>query len=134
VDIEKAQKLVEKIKSKQLDLADFLEQIQQIKKMGPLENLLGMLPGMNKVKDLSVDEARFRRIEAIIQSMTPKERSRPELINGSRRLRIARGSGTQVSDINDLLRQFQTMKKMMKNMGRFEKLMARGGPSAMFGR
>jgi len=134
VDVEKAEKLAEKIKKRQLDLQDFLEQLQQIKKMGPLENLLGMLPGMNKVKDLSVDEGRFRRIEAIVQSMTPKERSRPEIINGSRRLRIAKGSGTQVSDINELLRQFQTMKKMMKNMGRFEKLMARGGPSALFGK
>jgi signal recognition particle subunit SRP54 len=134
VDVEKAEKLAEKLKRRQFDLQDFLEQIGQIKKMGPLENLLGMLPGIPKVKDLSVDEARFRRIEAIIQSMTPKERTRPEVINGSRRLRIARGSGTQVSDVNDLLRQFQTMKKMMKNMGRFEKLMARHGPSAFMGR
>lgn len=133
VDVEKAEKLAEKLKKRQFDLQDFLEQIQQIKKMGPLENLLGMLPGMNKMKNLSVDEARFKRIEAIIQSMTPKERSRPELINGSRRLRISKGSGTQVSDINDLLRQFQRMKKMMKNMGKMEKLMARGGASALFG-
>ena len=134
VDIEKAEKLAEKLKTRQFDFTDFLDQIQQIKKMGPIENLLGMLPGINKVKDLSVDETRFKRIEAIIQSMTTKERSRPEVINGSRRLRIAKGSGTQVSDVNDLLRQFQTMKKMMKNMGRMEKLMARHGTSALFGK
>lgn len=134
VDVEQAEKMAEKLKKQQLDLQDFLDQLQQIKKMGPLENLLGMLPGMNKMKNLSVDESRFKRIEAIIQSMTPKERGRPELINGSRRLRIAKGSGTQVSDVNDLLRQFQTMKKMMKNMGKWEKLMARQGAPAMFGR
>ncbi|MSR64542.1 MAG: signal recognition particle protein [Verrucomicrobiae bacterium] len=134
VDMEKAEKLAEKLKTRQFDLGDFLEQVQQIKKMGSIENLLGMLPGMNKVKDLSVDETRFNRIEAIIQSMTPKERARPEVINGSRRLRISKGSGTQVSDVNDLLRQFQTMKKMMKNMGQMEKLMARHGASALFGK
>lgn len=133
VDLEQAEKMAEKLKKQQLDLQDFLDQLQQIKKMGPLENLLGMLPGMNKMKDLSVDESRFKRIEAIIQSMTPKERGRPELINGSRRLRIAKGSGTQVSDVNDLLRQFQTMKKMMKNMGKWEKLMARQGAPSMLG-
>ena len=134
VDIEQAEKLAEKLKTRQFDLQDFLEQIGQIKKMGPLENLLGMLPGMNKMKDLSVDESRFKRIEAVIQSMTQKERSRPEIINGSRRLRIAKGSGTQVSDVNELLRQFQTMKKMMKNPGRLEKLMARHGPLPFLGR
>ena len=95
--------------------------------MGPLENLLGMLPGMGKMPDLGVGESQLKRIEAIIQSMTPVERRRPELLNASRRTRIARGSGTNVADVNDLLKQFNAMKRMMKEMGKMQKAMARKG-------
>jgi signal recognition particle subunit SRP54 len=108
-------------------LEDFLSQLQQLKKLGPLENLLGMLPGMSKMPDLSVGESQLKRLEAIIQSMTPTERRRPEILNAGRRTRIARGSGTSVAEINDLLKQFNAMKKMMKEMGKMQKAMGRKG-------
>ena len=126
-DVEQAEKLQRKIEQEDLNLEDFLAQLQQLKKLGPLENLLGMLPGMSKMPDLGAGEAELRRIEAIIHSMTPQERRQPELLNGSRRVRIAKGSGTQVADINHLLKQFGMMKKMMKQMGKMQKTMARKG-------
>jgi signal recognition particle subunit SRP54 len=86
-----------------------------------------MLPGMGKMPDLGVGEAQLKRIEAIIQSMTPVERRRPEMLNASRRTRIARGSGTNVADVNDLLKQFNAMKRMMKDMGKMQKAMMRKG-------
>ena len=97
-------------------LEDFLIQMRQLKKMGNLEQLLGMLPGVNAgaLKNAQVDENQMAKIEAIILSMTKKERLHPEIINGSRRKRIANGSGTQVEDVNKLLKQFEQMKKMMK--------------------
>jgi signal recognition particle subunit SRP54 len=101
--------------------------MQQMKKMGPLENLLGMLPGMSNIRDLSVEEKQLKRLEAIIQSMTPAERRRPEVIDGRRRQRIARGSGTTVADVNQLLKQFWAMKNLMKEMPRLSRKMARLG-------
>jgi signal recognition particle subunit SRP54 len=125
-DAAQAEQLQAKIEQQSLNLEDFLAQLRQLKKLGPLENLLGMLPGMGKVADLGAGEGEMKRIEAIILSMTPTERRRPEILNASRRARIARGSGTRVADVNELLKQFATMKKMMKEMGRMQKTLARG--------
>jgi signal recognition particle subunit SRP54 len=135
-DAEKAEEMQARIADQSLNLEDFLSQLQQLKKLGPLENLLGMLPGMGKMPDLSVGESQLKRIEAIIQSMTPMERRRPEILNAGRRTRIARGSGTSVAEINDLLKQFNAMKKMMKEMGKMQKAMARKGvlPKMRLGR
>ena len=116
-DEAEAEKLQKKIKSQKFDLEDFYEQLQRIKKMGSLRDLLGMIPGVGKqIKDLDVEDDAFVHIEAMIQSMTPEERQNPNIINGSRRLRIARGAGVQVQDVNQLLKQFREMKKMMKTM------------------
>jgi signal recognition particle subunit SRP54 len=116
-DEKEAEKLQKKIRSEEFDLEDFYEQLQRIKKMGSLKDLIGMIPGVGKqVKDLDVDDEAFKHIEAIINSMTPEERRDPEVINGSRRRRIAEGSGVEVRDINQLLKQFRDMKKMMKTM------------------
>ncbi|GAV23677.1 signal recognition particle protein [Carboxydothermus pertinax] len=128
LDAEKAQKMQEKLKSRDFDLEDFLDSMQQIKKMGPLEQLLGMIPGMGKVKDLAgmVDEKELKHVEAIIYSMTPEERRRPEIIDGNRKKRIARGSGTSIQEVNRLLKQFEQMKKMMKQFGGMEKQLKKG--------
>jgi signal recognition particle subunit SRP54 len=126
-DARKAEELQRKVESQSLNLEDFLEQMQQLKKLGPLENLLGMLPGMGKMPDLAGSEGQMRRVEAIVRSMTRQERRQPELLNASRRARVARGSGTSVGEVNDLLKQFQMMKRMMKDMGKLQKTMARGG-------
>ena len=126
-DAEKAAALQEKIAEKGMDLEDFLSQLQQIKRLGPLENLLGMLPGMGKMQGLSGGEEQLGRVEAVIRSMTPDERRHPEILNASRRARIARGSGTTVAAVNDLLKQFNLMKRMMKDMGKMQKKMARKG-------
>jgi signal recognition particle subunit SRP54 len=133
-DARKAEELQGKIADQSLNLEDFLSQLQQLKKLGPLENLLGMLPGMGKMQDLSVGESQLKRTEAIIQSMTPVERRRPEILNAGRRTRIARGSGTSVAEVNDLLKQFNAMKKMMKEMGKMQKAMARKGGLPKFAR
>jgi len=135
-DVKKTEELQEKIADQSLNLEDFLSQLQQLKKLGPLENLLGMLPGMGKMPDLSGGESQLKRIEAIIQSMTPTERRRPEILNAGRRTRIARGSGTTVAEINDVLKQFNAMKRMMKEMGKMQKTITRKGlmPKMKFGR
>ena len=116
IDEEKAKRMEQKLRKQQFDLEDFLDQLRQVKKMGPLKQVLGLMPGMNAkmLKEAKVDEKQMARTEAIISSMTLKERRRPEIINGSRRKRIAKGSGTQVVDVNRLLKQFRDMKKMMK--------------------
>lgn len=120
VDIEKAKKLEQKLRKQEFTFEDFLEQLKQVKKMGPLESLLEMIPGMGgKLKGLPIDDKALPRIEAIINSMTVQERRNPTIINGSRRKRIARGSGTSVHDINVLLKQFAQMRKMMKNFSKF---------------
>jgi signal recognition particle subunit SRP54 len=126
-DAKNAAEMQQKIAEQSLNLEDFLSQLQQLKKLGPLENLLGMLPGMDKMKNLSLGDSQLKRVEAIIHSMTRGERQRPEILNASRRARIARGSGTSVAEVNDLLKQFSMMKKMMKDMGKMQKAMARKG-------
>jgi signal recognition particle subunit SRP54 len=135
-DIKKAEELQEKIADQSLNLEDFLSQLQQLKKLGPLENLLGMLPGMGKMPDLSGSESQLKRVEAVIQSMTPTERRRPEILNAGRRTRIAKGSGTSVAEVNDVLKQFNAMKKMMQEMGKMQKAMTRKGglPKMRLGR
>ena len=121
-DEEEAIELEKKFRKQTFDLDDFYEQLQRIKKMGSMKDLLGMIPGLGKaVKDMDVRDDAFVHIEALIQSMTPAERSKPELINGSRRQRIAKGAGLKVQDVNQLLKQFREMKKMMKTMMRLTK-------------
>lgn len=116
-DEEQAQKLKKKIHTDEFDLQDFYDQLQRIKNMGPLKDLVGMIPGVgNQIDELDVDEDAFRHIEAMIQSMTPEERHHPEILNGTRRRRIAKGSGMEVRDVNQLLKQFRQMKKMMQKM------------------
>ncbi len=118
-DEEEARRLNKKIKKNQFDFNDFLTQLEQIKKMGNMKDLLGMIPGMNKaLKNVNVDDDAFKPIEAIIRSMTPAERENPDIINASRKNRIARGSGTSVQQINQLLKQFNDMRKMMRTMNK----------------
>jgi signal recognition particle subunit SRP54 len=120
IDIEEAQKLEQKVRNDEFTLEDFREQLQAIKKMGPLEQIVGMIPGMGNIKQLAQqkpDDKQIARIEAMISSMTPYERRKSEVINGSRRKRIARGSGTSVEEVNRLLKQFVQMRKMLKVMG-----------------
>lgn len=115
---EEARKLSKKIAKNQFDFNDFLSQLQQIKKMGNIKDLVGMIPGVGKaMKDAEINDDAFKGIEAIIGSMTPKERSQPELINGSRRQRIAKGSGQTIQEVNKLLKQFEDTRKMMRMMG-----------------
>ncbi|WP_340103921.1 signal recognition particle protein [Rhodohalobacter sp. 8-1] len=122
-DEDQAQKLQKKIKSDKFDLEDFLEQIQKIKKMGNVSDLVGMIPGADKaMQDADFSEDSFKPIEAIIHSMTPDERQDPTLLNGSRRRRIAKGSGTSVREINELMKQFTQMKKMMKTMSKMNQM------------
>ena len=117
-DEKNAKELEKKMREQTFSLEDFLDQMRQLKKMGNLDQLLGMMPGANAgaLKNAQVDESQLARIEAIILSMTPKERLKPEIINGSRRKRIANGSGTSVEEVNRLLKQFEQMKKMMKQL------------------
>jgi signal recognition particle subunit SRP54 len=119
IDEQQARDLEAKLKSNQFTLEDFLQQMKQVRKMGPLSGLLGMLPGMGAMKELKnadVDESELDRVEAIILSMTPEERANPALIKGSRRKRIANGSGTKVQQVNQLVKQFDQMRKMMRHM------------------
>ncbi len=114
-DEEEAKRLEKKIRKNKFDFDDFMSQIQQIKKMGNIKDLASMIPGVGKqIKDLDIDDNAFKSIEAIIQSMTPKERANPDIINQSRRLRIAKGSGTKIDEVNRLMKQFDQMRKMMK--------------------
>src|SRR4051795_13557779 len=118
-DQEEAAKAAEKLQKGEFTLEDFLEQMQQLKKMGPLQNLIGMLPGVPKeLKKAEIDDSEIGRIEAIIRSMTPEERREPQMINGSRRLRIAHGSGMTTTEVNQLLKQFKEVQKMMKMLGK----------------
>jgi signal recognition particle subunit SRP54 len=117
LDEKKAKELEQKLRKAEFTLDDLLDQLKQIRKMGSLGSLLKMIPGVGKqLRGLNVDDRQLDRVEAIILSMTPDERRRPELINGSRRARIAKGSGTSVQQINQLLLQHKQMKKMMKQM------------------
>lgn len=132
-DEEKARKLQKKIAKNTFDFNDFLDQINQIKKMGNVKDLMGMIPGMGKaLKDVDIDDDAFKQVEAIIGSMTPQERSNPQLINGSRRKRIASGSGSSIQDVNRLLKQFEESRKMMRmfsNKGAMKNIM-RNNPFA----
>lgn len=121
--------LESKIRSQQFTFEDFLEQLEQMKNLGPLDQILGMIPGMNSkaLKGLDVNERDIARIQAIIQSMTKKERENPDIIDSSRRKRIARGSGTSVPEVNKLLKQFKDTKKMMKRFTDMEKTMKKKG-------
>ncbi|MEO9887819.1 MAG: signal recognition particle protein [Balneola sp.] len=122
-DEDEAKRLQSRISSDKFDLEDFLEQIQKIKKMGDFTDLVSMIPGASKALDNNeIDEDAFKPIEAIIYSMTPEERQNPEILNGTRRRRIAAGSGTTVREINDLIKQFEQMKKMMKTMSKMGKM------------
>ncbi len=132
-DEEEAKRLQKKIQKNQFDFNDFMSQIQQIKKMGNLKDLAAMIPVVGKaIKDIDIDDNAFKSIEAIINSMTPKERTNPEILNGSRRQRIAKGSGTNIQEVNRLLKQFDQTRKMMKmvtssNMAKMAKMMPKGG-------
>ncbi len=127
VDEEKTAVLEKKLRANEFTLQDFLDQLAAMRQMGPLENLLAMLPGAASIKNLAVNEKQVVGIQAIIQSMTAKERKHPEILNGRRRLRIAKGSGTSVTQVNDLLKRFGMMRKMMKNMGSMGKMISRMG-------
>ena len=113
-DEEQAKKIQQKVKKNSFGFDDFLAQIKQVQKMGSMKDLVGMMPGANKISPDEIDEDAFKGIEAIIQSMTPKERSQPKLLNHSRKKRIALGSGSKVEDVNRLIKQFEQMQKMMK--------------------
>lgn len=127
IDEEKAKELEKKMRNAEFTFEDFLEQMEQVRKMGPLDQILEMMPGMNKMKgmkDLKVDERQLGRVEAIVRSMTKEEKVRPEILNASRRKRIAAGSGTSIQDVNRLIKQFDDMRKMMKQ---FSSMMGPGG-------
>jgi signal recognition particle subunit SRP54 len=124
VDEEEAARLEKKLRTSSFDFNDFLGQFKMMRKMGPLENILGMIPGMSNLQGVSVDEKQLKRTEAIVLSMTNEERTRPDILNARRRQRIARGSGSTVTEVNDLLRRFGQMRKMMKSAGKMKKMMA----------
>ena len=130
VDIDEAKRMEEKMRKGQFTLEDFLEQLRQMKKLGSLESIVGMLPGgaeALKQTDITKQEKEFRRMEAMICSMTPKERQNPAILNAKRRVRIAKGSGVSVTELNTMLNKFGQMQAMMKKMGKFQKMMARMG-------
>lgn len=123
VDLKKAEELERKLRKAEFTLEDFLEQIQQMKSMGPINQIMDMLPGMGRMKglkDIEINDKDVKHTEAIIKSMTPRERRNPEIINGSRRKRIARGSGTSVQEVNKLLKQFEQTQKMLKQMAQMQ--------------
>lgn len=132
IDEDEARRMEAKMRNASFDLNDFLEQFKMIRKLGPLENILGMLPGMSNLKGFSVDDKQMKRVEAIVLSMTLDERSNPDILNARRRQRIARGSGVSVTEVNDLLQRFGQMRKMMKNMGKMKKMMSRPGAQQRF--
>lgn len=135
VDAESAQKMAEKLRTADFGLDDFLEQMQQVRNMGPLDQLLGMIPGFSgagQLKGLQIDESQLVKLEAIIQSMTPQERRQPSIVKGSRRRRIAKGSGTRVQDVNRVLKQFEQTKGLFKQLGGKGGRRARGMLSRLF--
>jgi signal recognition particle subunit SRP54 len=130
VDEDEAKRMEEKMRKGQFTLEDFLEQLRGMKKLGSLESIVGMLPGgseMLKGADMAKQEKEFKHMEAMICSMTPKERQTPQILNASRRIRIAKGSGVTVSELNTMLNKFGQMQQMMKKMGKFQKMMMKGG-------
>jgi signal recognition particle subunit SRP54 len=132
IDQEKALVMEKRLREARFDFEDFLEQLQQMKKLGPLQQIMGMLPGVGaQLKDVQVDDRQIVKIEAIIQSMTAKERRDPELLNGSRKRRIAMGSGTSVEEVNRLLKQFTQMRQMLKGFAGMEKSLKKKGKKGM---
>jgi signal recognition particle subunit SRP54 len=132
-DEAKAQALTEKLRRQEFDLEDFLDQMRQLRSMGPIGQVMKMLPGVSNIPGLKkseVDDADMKRIQAIIESMTPQERRQPSIISGSRRQRIAKGSGTTVTEVNQLLKQFEQTKKMLKQM---TQMTGKRGRRGMFG-
>jgi signal recognition particle subunit SRP54 len=129
VDREKAERLQERLAKKQFTLEDFEEQLRMVRKMGPLEELVKMIPGVEKMIPAKgkLDDSELTRVESILRSMTREERRRPEIIDGSRRRRIARGSGNQVQDVNRLLKDYATMKRMVSQVGKLRGKMPRLG-------
>ena len=133
IDKKKAAELEERLRQNKFTLTDFYDQLKQLRSMGSLQDLMGMIPGMGSMKDLQVDERALSRVEAIIQSMTPKERENPNILGSSRKKRIAAGSGTKVEDVNKLLKQFEQMQKMIRQFSgpgaskKMKKLQKRGG-------
>jgi signal recognition particle subunit SRP54 len=128
IDQKKAEEFAEKLDKERFTLEDFQGQLEQLRSLGPLEKILEKLPGTAQLKGkVQVDERELVRVQAIIQSMTPEERRRPEILNASRKKRIARGSGTQVSDVNRLLKRFEEAKKMMKRMKKMSGRLPQGG-------
>ena len=123
VETEDAARLERKLRTASLDFNDFLAQFKMMRRMGPLENVLGMLPGMSNMQGLSIDEKQLKRTEAIVLSMTKEERTHPDILNARRRQRIARGSGCTVTEVNDLLRRFDQMRKMMKSAGKMKNML-----------
>lgn len=131
-DEEETRRINQKIRKNQFDFNDFISQLEQIKKMGNIKDLMGMIPGMSKAMgNVEIGDDAFKPIESIIKSMTPKERAQPDIINGSRRKRLAKGSGTTLQDVNGLMKQFEEMRKMMKKMNKMSG--QRGGLSKLFG-
>jgi len=124
IDEEEAARMEQKLRTASFDFNDFLAQFKMMRKLGPLESILGMLPGMGNLKDMNVDEKQLKRTEAIVLSMTDQERRRPDILNARRRQRIARGSGSSVTQVNDLLQRFNQMRKLMKNAGKMKRMMA----------
>jgi signal recognition particle subunit SRP54 len=119
---DQAAKLEQKLRNQEFDLQDFLDQLEQVQRMGPIKDLLGMIPGLSNIpalKEMNIDEKQFRRIGAIIKSMTPEERQDPDILNASRRRRIAAGSGVEVADVNRLIKQYEMTRQMMKQLTGF---------------
>ncbi|MBV64010.1 MAG: signal recognition particle protein [Rickettsiales bacterium] len=133
IDEKEAIRMAERMKKSTFDFNDFLAQMKMMQSMGPLEGILGMIPGASKLKGLAgaMDDKKLKRIEAIVLSMTPKERSRPEILNGKRRSRIAKGSGNTITQVNQFLKQFGQMRKMMKSKGKMKKMLSQLGGSGM---
>jgi signal recognition particle subunit SRP54 len=138
VDLDEAKKLEEKMRKGQFTLEDFLDQLRQMKKLGSLESIVGMLPGGSEVlqnSDLSKSENEFRRMEGMICAMTRQERQHPNILNARRRIRIAKGSGVTVAELNNLLNRFGQMQQMMKKMGKFQRMLSKmGAPPPGFGK
>ncbi len=129
-DEEEAKRIEKKIRKNQFDFNDFLGQLEQIKKMGNIKDLMGMIPGMSKaMKDVEIDDDAFKPVEAIIRSMTKQERANPDLLNASRKRRVAKGSGTELQQVNDLMKQFEQMRKMMRTMNKMSQ--TKGGMAQM---
>jgi signal recognition particle subunit SRP54 len=127
IDEEEAARMEQKLRTASFDFNDFLAQFKMMRKLGPLENIISMLPGMSNLKGVNIDEKQVKRTEAIVLSMTEEERKRPDILNARRRQRIARGSGSSVTEVNDLLQRFNQMRKLMKNAGKMKRMMAQMG-------